>query len=140
MLRSMLYVRYGSGCSRRQPASAARPSAGSSRQSKSASPSSGVSRPPSTAFCKRDGMVEVKANPPPGQTELAGEHVKMVESRLLTRPQIKVNDAGKVAAAKAGVQAKPGSLRKGDLADPRAAAPLRFPERLRHGPQVYPFA
>ena len=56
MLRSMLYVRYGSGCSRRVTASAARPSAARSCDSSSCRPSSGVRRSPSTALCQAVGQ------------------------------------------------------------------------------------
>src|SRR5919109_612882 len=51
MLRSMLYVRYGSACRGRQTASAARPSEIRSL-SKSATPSSAVRRLPLTALSR----------------------------------------------------------------------------------------
>src|SRR5262245_37773701 len=54
MLRSMLYVRIGSGCSRRVTASAARPSAARSRVWQRASASSGVSRSPASALSRGD--------------------------------------------------------------------------------------
>src|SRR4051812_3294493 len=106
----MLKVRYGSGWSRRQTASAARPRACRARHSKSARPSSGVSRPPSTAFCKVRVMVEVKGDPPAYQAQLAGQRVILLKAGLLARAQVKLNDVGKVAATEPGVQPKPRRL------------------------------
>src|SRR5438132_9512612 len=131
MLRSMLYVRYGSGCRRRQTASAARPSAIRSRQSNSATPSSNVSRSPSTAFCKMRVTVEVKAHPSPGQAQLAGQHIIVVQSRLLARAQVKVNDIAQVAPAKTGIQPEPRRFAMRDLADAGGAPAFRLAERFR---------
>src|SRR5438105_5079294 len=122
MLRSMLYVRYGSGCSRRQTASAARPSAMRSRQANRATPSSNVSRSPSTARCKICVTVELKAHSSPRQPQLAGQHVIVMQPGLLARPQVKMNDVGKIAPAKARVQPQARRLVVRDLTDASATA------------------
>src|SRR5580704_4705105 len=100
----MLKVRYGSGWSRRQTASAARPSACKSRQSKRAAPSSQVNRSPSTALRKLRSMVQFKIYPPPGKAKLTGQGIKMVQPGQLAWPQVKMQDVGKVPTAEAGVQ------------------------------------
>src|SRR6266478_1990029 len=128
----MLYVRYGSGCRRRHTASAALPSAIRSRQPNSATPSSKVSRSPSTALCKMCVTVEFKAHPSLGQAQLAGQHVIMMQPRLLTCVQVEVNDIGEIAPAKAGVQPQPRRLPMGDRADLRAAPAFRFAQRFRN--------
>src|SRR5262245_61447818 len=104
MLRSMLNVRYGSGCSRRLTASAARPSACTSRTSNSATPSSGVSRPPSTAFDKIRLTVELKIHPTPGQPKFTRQHVIVMQPRLFSRPQVKVDDVRQIAPAEPGIE------------------------------------
>src|SRR6478735_7503155 len=62
MLRSILYVRKGSGWSRRVTASAARPSATRSCDSINASPSAGLNRSPATALSSTGAMSEDKVD------------------------------------------------------------------------------
>src|SRR5229473_1894833 len=129
----MLYVRYGSGCIRRQTASAARPNSASGVASapgvNNASPSSAVRRWPSTAFCKMCVTVELKIHSPARQAQLARQHVVMMQARLFARPKIIVNDVGKVSPAEAGVQPQERRLVLGNRPDPRTAAALRFQQR-----------
>src|SRR5262249_26273589 len=142
-------------------ASAARPSAIRSA-SKRASPSTGVSRPPSTALSRitgrytrmsrprssdiplsadtGGGQVELQVDATPRQAQLASQHVIMVQSRLLARSQVKVDDVAEVATAEAGVQSQPRRFLVGNLPDPGKAAPLRLRQRLRHWSEVHPRA
>src|SRR5262245_32218034 len=68
----MLYVRYGSGCIRRQTACAARPRSRKLASRNRDTPSSKVRRPPSTTRRKIVGPVEDKAHSFRGQAEAGG--------------------------------------------------------------------
>src|SRR6516162_3637666 len=116
MLRSMLYVRYGSGCSRRVTVSAARPSAWKSVQSNRAQPSSKVRRRPSTALCKMLRTVEFKVHPTPGQAQLASQHVKVLQPRLLARAEVEAENVRQITPTEPSVEAQPRRLAMGDRA------------------------
>src|SRR5262245_14527453 len=103
MLRSMLYVRYGSGCNREVTAWAARPRACRSWQANSSTPSSVESRLPSTAFDKIRGTVELKVHPFRGQPEVAGQLVEPGQPGQLPRAEVEAQDVAQVAPAKARV-------------------------------------
>src|SRR3954469_12103704 len=125
----MLYVRYGSGCSREQTACAARPSRCRSRQRVSSTPSSKVRRPPSTAFDKTRSIVADKGHPRGGQAEGGGVAVEPVQPGDLTRAEVVVNDVRQVAATVPGVEAEVFRLAGGDLPGPRQPVLLRRGER-----------
>src|SRR5687768_8495501 len=99
MLRSMLYVRYGSGWSRLATASAARPRAVRSRLSRSASPSSGVSRSPAVALSSAFDVQATKVNSCGSEIQLLRQLVKQREAAPLLRAQIKVQMIAEVAEA-----------------------------------------
>src|SRR5688572_11518583 len=96
MFRSMLYVRYGSGCSRVVTAWAERPRACRSRQLNSSTPSSNVRRWPSTAFDRMSRTVEVKVHPLRGQSEFAGQLVVPGQPGLLLRAQVEAENVTQV--------------------------------------------
>src|SRR4051812_27500109 len=115
MLRSMLYVRYGSGWRRRVTASAARPRRGRPVLSNSATPSPKLSLSPATARSRilvtestaesRAGsnggrrLVELDVDARAGQADFAGEHVKVMQSRQGTRAEIEADDVAEIAPA-----------------------------------------
>src|SRR5437879_4306619 len=110
----MLNVRYGSGCNLIHTAWAARPSFWRSRHSKSATPSSGVSRPPSTAFDKMRSMVADIACPLGYQTEFGGEFAVAIKARQFPLAEVVVNDVREVAAAEAGIEIQRRGFALGD--------------------------
>src|SRR5215203_5800522 len=112
----MLNVRYGSGCRRRQTACAARPSLCRSRQAINSTPSSGVRRPPSTAFDKIRSMVADKGHPPGREAEFAREVVVPAQPGEFARAEVVLDDVGEVAAAVPRVEAEGRRLPLGDLA------------------------
>src|SRR5262245_35853766 len=108
-----------------------------SRQSNSATPSSGVSRRPSTAFDKISLTVVVKAYPSAGQPKLAGHHAEMMQSGLFARPQVELDDRLQVAAAESRVEPQMRRLTLGDIDDPLQPQPLRFVERFLDATQLH---
>src|SRR5262245_9559512 len=96
MLRSMLYVRKGSGCSRRVTASAAAPSAVKSCDSRSLRPSSGVSLSPATALSSSGAISEDKINSFIGQPQLDGQLIKQSQAAALGRTEMEMEVFGQI--------------------------------------------
>src|SRR5512135_414173 len=107
MLRSMLKVRYGSGWSRLQAASAARPSARRSASRSSVTPSSNVSRSPSTTRCKIAATMEDKVDSFRGQAESRGHRGEPPQAGDLGFAQVVGQDAGQVIVTGGALQAEP---------------------------------
>src|SRR5207248_3817667 len=104
MLRSMLEVRYGWGCSGRVTAWAARPSRSRSRQRNSSAPSSGVSRPPSAAFDKIRSVVADIVGPLRGEPEFGGQLAEPGHPDQLPRAEVVADDVREVSPAVARVE------------------------------------
>src|SRR5438105_1750404 len=117
MLRSMLYVRYGSGCSRRVTASAAVPSATRSCDSSSRSPSSGVKRSPATAFSSSGAMAEDKVDPSRSEFILHGELVEPLQPPPFGRPQSVIEVFGEVIKRRLLTQIEQRRFPSGDCRD-----------------------
>src|SRR5438477_12252450 len=110
MLRSMLYVRYGCGCSRRVRASAARPIAARSCDSKSRRPSSGARRSPATAFSRIGWVAQAiirsrgscRHGKPVlgwGKSQSHGFFVKQFQALALARAEIEMQVVAEVGQA-----------------------------------------
>src|SRR5687768_734554 len=110
----MLYVRYGSGCTRDVTVCAARPSLCRSLHPMRATPSSKDSRPPSTALDKMRSMVADKGHPRWGQAEGGGVAVEPVQPGDLPRAEVVVDDVGQVSTTESRVQPEGGGLPGGD--------------------------
>src|SRR4051812_2375894 len=102
----MLNVRYGSGWSREQTACAARPSFSTSRLRNSSMPSSGVSRPPSTAFDKMRSRLADTGCSLRREPEFGREVVEPRHSGEFPRAEVVVDDGFEVAAAEPRVEAQ----------------------------------
>src|SRR5688572_20018660 len=96
MLRSMLNVRNGPGCSRRVAASAASPRATRSCDSSSFSPSAGERRSPAAGFSSRGAMSEDKFVSFGSQSLFDGQLVKPLQPATLRVPQDELQVAGEI--------------------------------------------
>src|SRR3954447_7081489 len=104
MFRSMLYVRYGSGCSLWQTACAARPRSSRLASRNRVTPSSKLSRPPSTARRKIVGTVEDKVYSFRGQSEASGHLGETSQPRQLWLSQLVRQNASQVIVTGCEVQ------------------------------------
>src|SRR3954453_15279386 len=110
----MLYVRYGSGCSRMVTGWAPRPSLCRSRQAMSASPSARVRRSPSTALFRMWSMVADKVHPLRGQVQLRRQLIIPPQAGQFGFAQVVADDGVEVPPAVAGVEAEGFRLAFGD--------------------------
>src|SRR5262245_1720970 len=99
----------------------------------SASPSSSVKRPPSTAFGKMGVIVELKIHSPACQSQLARQHIIVVQTRLLARAQVKMDDVAKVSTAKSRVQPQKRRFPLSDFTNPGTSPSLRFKQGIFNG-------
>src|SRR5580700_6797217 len=96
MLRSMLYVRKGSGCRRRVTASAARPNATRSCDSIRRKPSSKFSRSPATAFSSRGAIAEDKLHPLGNELQAGRQTREQSQAGPLSRSNPKMQILGEI--------------------------------------------
>src|SRR5437763_138642 len=120
MLRSMLYVRYGSGCSRRVTASAARPSVARSCDSKRANPSAGVSRSPATALASNSLVGNLlfgatKFDSRWGQVQFACQAIEKFQALSLALAQVEIQVVAQIVEALGLRQAQGRRLALGNL-------------------------
>src|SRR5262245_4117034 len=107
MLRSMLYVRNGSGCSRWQTSCAARPRSSSPACWNRETPSSKASRVPSTARCKISPTVEDKVDSFRGQSHPGGHLGEPSEPGELRLAKFERQRSGQVIVAGCDIESQP---------------------------------
>src|SRR5436190_1756630 len=138
MLRSMLYVRKGSGCSRRVTASAARPSATRSCDSIRAKPSAGVNRSPAIAFSSTGAMSEDNVDSLGGNLVFNGQLVKPGQPLSLGFPQSVIQVLRQVINGYLFGQAQQGRLAPGDGMDVFHSTISGRRQQFFNSPQVGP--
>src|SRR4051812_40982639 len=132
MFRSMLYVRYGSGCSRRVTASAAAPKAARSCVSSSRTPSAEVSRSPAAAFSSNGAISEDKVDSSRSQGMFHGKLIEPFEAAPFRHPQPVVQVVFEISDCHLLVQIEQRRLASADFVQARYAQLAGRRQGLRH--------
>src|SRR5262249_1539017 len=91
-------------------------------------------RTPHSHNCRR--TIQGDADTALCKSQLTRQHVKMMQSRQLARPEIEADNVCQIAPAKSGVQAKQRRLAGSDGPDILASARFRLLQSFRDGTEI----